>query len=240
MYLVPSTEDRVIEDARQDLDAQLLSRTYIVNNYLTAADIALYGALHPILVCSTLAMIMIPSHEEFQSQLQPAQYYSHPAVTRYFDHIQSAPSVRQSAESLAPAFSLVEFDVENAPKAERKAEPPKKKEKKLEQVAEAVSSAATSVKDKVVAALTDAKPTREKKDKKKDAGAADAKKAAKTPAVAEDAGEPVPSWIDLRVGHIVDGKYSLIFIYESQPNLCVVKKHPDADGLYIEVVVSIT
>lgn len=197
-----SQGDIVKPEGVKDLDAQLLSRTYIVNNYLTAADIALYGALHPIL-----------------SQLQPAQYYSHPAVTRYFDHIQSAPSVRQSAESLAPAFSLVEFDVENAPKAERKAEPPKKKEKKLEQVAEAVSSAATSVKDKVVAALTDAKPTREKKDKKKDAGAADAKKAAKTPAVAEDAGEPVPSWIDLRVGHIVD-----------------VKKHPDADGLYIEQI----
>lgn len=178
----------------KDLDAQLVSRTYIVSNYLTAADIALYGALHPVL-----------------SQLQPAQYYSHPAVTRYFDHIQSAPSVRQSAEALAPAFSLVEFDIENAPKPERKAEPPKKKEKKVEQVAEAVTGAAVTVKDKVAAVVTDAKPGKEKKEKKKDA--------VKAPAAGEDAGEPVPSMIDLRVGHIVD-----------------IKKHPDADGLYIEQI----
>jgi len=35
----------------QDLDSQLVPRTYIVGNYLTAADVALYGALHPTLVC---------------------------------------------------------------------------------------------------------------------------------------------------------------------------------------------
>ncbi|KAF7982906.1 hypothetical protein HWV62_25172 [Athelia sp. TMB] len=182
----------------KDLETQLVSSTYIVSNYLTAADVALYGALHPVL-----------------SQLQPAQYYSHPAVTRYFDHIQSAPSVRQSADILAPAFSMVEFDIENAPKPERKAEPPKKKEKKVDQVAEAVVGAAVAAKDKVTAVVTDAKPGKEKKEKKKDA--------AKAPAAAEDAGEPVPSMIDLRVGHIVD-----------------IKKHPDADGLYIEVNSSVS
>jgi aminoacyl tRNA synthase complex-interacting multifunctional protein 1 len=35
----------------QDLNVQLVPRTYIVSNYLTAADVALYGALHPVLVC---------------------------------------------------------------------------------------------------------------------------------------------------------------------------------------------
>lgn len=34
----------------QDLDAQLTPRTYLVSNYFTAADVALYGALHPIFV----------------------------------------------------------------------------------------------------------------------------------------------------------------------------------------------
>ena len=48
--------------------------------------------------------------------MQPAQYYTHPAVTRYFDHIQNRPAVRKSAEPLAPAFSLIPFDLENAPK----------------------------------------------------------------------------------------------------------------------------
>lgn len=35
---------------RQVLDSHLISRTFLVSNYLTAADIALYGTLHPVLV----------------------------------------------------------------------------------------------------------------------------------------------------------------------------------------------
>jgi aminoacyl tRNA synthase complex-interacting multifunctional protein 1 len=34
----------------QSLDAHLVPRTYLVSNYLTAADIAVYGALRPIFV----------------------------------------------------------------------------------------------------------------------------------------------------------------------------------------------
>lgn len=34
----------------QGLETQLVPRTYIVSNYLTAADVALYGALHPVFV----------------------------------------------------------------------------------------------------------------------------------------------------------------------------------------------
>lgn len=56
---------------------------------------------------------------------------------------------------------------------------------------------------------------KEKKEKKKDAAAAESggkkkEKASAPPAggkaVAEDAGEPVPSMIDMRIGHIIDGK----------------------------------
>ncbi len=45
----------------KNLDTQLVPRTYIVNNYLTAADVALYGALHPTFVStiSTSATIFI-------------------------------------------------------------------------------------------------------------------------------------------------------------------------------------
>ncbi|KIM89347.1 hypothetical protein PILCRDRAFT_95219 [Piloderma croceum F 1598] len=190
----------------KELDSQLVPRTYIVSNYLTAADVALYGALHPVI-----------------SQLQSAQYHAHPALTRYFDHIQTTPSVRKCAESLAPAFSLVLFDLDNAPKPERKAEAPKKKEKKIDNPAD---PPVTTAKDKekttagAVENKTDARAPKEKKEKKKDAGT-DGKKAdvSKKVAPAEDAGEPVPSMIDLRVGHIID-----------------VKKHPDADGLYIEQI----
>lgn len=83
--------------------------------------------------------------------------------------------------------------------------------------------AAKSVKETVQAAAaavvgdkSDAKAAKEKKEKKKDAGAADGKKGGgKAPAVAEDAGEPAPSMVDLRVGHIVDSESTPVvwFIY---------------------------
>ncbi|KAG2127786.1 hypothetical protein BD769DRAFT_1356912 [Suillus cothurnatus] len=186
----------------QDLETQLIPRTYVVSNYLTAADVALYGALHPVF-----------------SQLPPAQLYSTPAVMRYFDHIQTRPSVLAAASALSPAFSSVSFDLASAPPIERKVDAPKKKEKAAA-VAEQV--VAVSKEDK----SPEDKP-KEKKEKKKDAAAADnggkKKEKASAPAggkaVAEDAGEPVPSMIDMRIGHIVD-----------------VKKHPEADSLYIEQI----
>ncbi|KAG1882606.1 hypothetical protein F4604DRAFT_1678131 [Suillus subluteus] len=194
------------EVALPDLETQLVPRTYIVSNYLTAADVALYGALHPVF-----------------SQLQPAQLYSTPAVTRYFDHIQTRPSVLAAASALSPAFSSVSFDFASAPPIERKVDAPKKKEKAAA-VAEQVEPTA------VAASKEDKSPEdkpKEKKEKKKDTAAADnggkKKEKGSAPAggkvVAEDAGEPVPSMIDMRIGHIID-----------------VKKHPEADSLYIEQI----
>ena len=120
------------------------------------------------------------------------------------------------------------FDLDNAPARERKAEPPKKKEKKpvAEVVKEKVSEVKDAVKEKAVAALDKAAPRREKKgkdDKKPAAGANEekGKKKGESPpkqAAAEEAGEPQPSMIDLRVGKIVE-----------------ISKHPDADSLYVEV-----
>ncbi|KAI6128806.1 hypothetical protein EDD17DRAFT_1706309 [Pisolithus thermaeus] len=204
----------------QDLDAFLTPRTYVVSNYFTAADVALYGALHPTL-----------------SQLQPSQYYATPAITRYFDYIQLKPSVLSAARALSPAFSLVTFDLDSAPKIERKAELPKKKEKppkptdqQPQGTENAENARDTEVsKEGATVSSKEQKPPKEKKEKKeknKDTGAAtqaegSKKKGGAAPAnkPAEDDGEPVPSMIDMRVGHIVD-----------------VKKHPDADSLYIEQI----
>ncbi|KAG5645467.1 hypothetical protein DXG03_006012 [Asterophora parasitica] len=200
----------------QMLNTTLLPRTYLVANQLTAADVALYGALHP-----------------YFSNLQPPKYYALPSLTRFFDHIQSSSVVRPAADALAPAFFTVTFDLDNAPKVERKAEPPKKKEKK----AGAASASASATPAPVSAtgspapsgspASTDAAASgapadkqgvkKEKKEKKKDAGADNGKNKAKAPAA--DEGEPVPSMIDLRVGRIVH-----------------IEKHPDADGLYVEQI----
>ncbi|CDO71440.1 hypothetical protein BN946_scf184909.g34 [Trametes cinnabarina] len=201
----------------QDLEATLVPRTYLVSNYFTAADVALYGALHPTI-----------------SQLQPAQYYSHPAITRYFDHIQHHPSVRKTAESLAPAFSVVQLDLENAPHQERKADAPKKKEKskaapdaeKEAPEPKANKAAAKADKKAKKADTTEAAaPKAEKVEKEGKTQKTEKKeKKAKEPKAAQNAdkaedGEPVPSMIDLRVGRIVD-----------------VKKHPDADSLYVEQI----
>ncbi|KAG2155824.1 uncharacterized protein EDB93DRAFT_1239003 [Suillus bovinus] len=190
------------EVALPDLETQLVPRTYIVSNYLTAADVALYGALHPVF-----------------TQLQPIHLY--PAVTRYFDHIQTRPSVLTAANALSPAFSSVSFDFASAPPIERKADAPKKKEK--------AAAVAEQVEPTVVAESKDDKSPenkpKEKKEKKKDAAAADngGKKKEKAPVggkvAADDAGEPMPSMIDMRIGHIID-----------------VKKHPEADSLYIEQI----
>lgn len=139
--------------------------------------------------------------------------------------MQNRPAIRASAEKLSPAFSLVTFDLDNAPAQERKAEPPKKKEKKsvAEAVKEKVSEVKDAVKEKAIAASDKATPKKEKKEKKPTAGANEerGKKKGESPpkqAAAEDAGEPQPSMIDLRIGKIVE-----------------ISKHPDADSLYVEV-----
>ncbi|EEB92246.1 hypothetical protein MPER_09274 [Moniliophthora perniciosa FA553] len=194
-------------DNYKDLESVLVPRTYIATNYLTAADVALYGALHPIV-----------------SKLEPSQYYSHPSITRYFDHIQSCLPVRKTADTQS-SHPVVSFNFEDAPKIERASELTKKKEKTPKAAPEEpITSAETSKeKEDKQQEKKDKKDKKEKKEKAaapQDGGKKGAeKKGGKAPAPAPDDGEPVPSMIDLRVGHIVD-----------------VKKHPDADGLYIEQI----
>ncbi|KAF7288574.1 hypothetical protein HMN09_01386500 [Mycena chlorophos] len=185
----------VNEPGFKTLDAELVPKTYLVSNYLTAADVALYGMLHPTV-----------------SKLKPSEYFAHPSVTRYFDHVQSAVPVRTAADALS--FAQVTFELADAPRVERKVEPPKKKEKKVAPAVNASAPPAESTAPPAVesapAPAAEAKPKKEKKEKKEKGCAA---------AAAEDSGEPVPSMIDLRVGHIVD-----------------IMKHPDADGLYVEQI----
>lgn len=103
------------------------------------------------------------------------------------------------------------------PKLERKADPPKKKDKpaKAEKAPEPSEAAG------LTEGKAQTKEKKEKKDKKepKEKGQAAAaeggssKKGAassggKSAPTAEDSGEPVPSMIDLRVGHILDGSFN--------------------------------
>ncbi|KXN88171.1 hypothetical protein AN958_07630 [Leucoagaricus sp. SymC.cos] len=197
----------------KELNAVLLPKTYVATNYFSAADVALYGSLYSII-----------------SQAESAQHYATPCVTRYFDHIQCHQPIRAAVAPFAPVFSLVHFDFDNAPAVERKTETKKKEKKAAAPAQESSPAALTTQAPPVAEASTRAPPAqekaqkKEKKEKKKDAATANEEggkknKGGKAVPVAEDTGEPIPSMIDLRVGHIVD-----------------VIKHPEADSLYIEQI----
>ena len=122
--------------------------------------------------------------------------------------------MQTAAQALSPAFSVVPFDFESAPKIERKQEATKK-----EKAPKTVDKPATGENIVVAAKSRETRPReppkeKEKKEKKRDAATAGAEEGGKMSkggasgkAPPEDAGEPVPSMIDLRVGHIVDGMY---------------------------------
>lgn len=131
-------------------------------------------------------------------------------MTRWFDHIQLLPNVRTAGTSTSPPFSLVSFDIENAPKQVRSSEAPKKKANKSVKVLATEPPATTpmapsqehSPKEKEKETKRQHK---EPKEKKADTSAPDGTKRATNKSAAAESITPVPSMIDLRVGHIIDG-----------------------------------
>jgi aminoacyl tRNA synthase complex-interacting multifunctional protein 1 len=110
--------------------------------------------------------------------------------------------VRKSAEAVAPAFDLVPLDFSTAPPIERKALETKKKEKLPKPTENSASpTPAANKAERSEAKKKEKQGTVAGKDEKKKA--ADGPKAAS--AANEDAGSPIPSMIDLRVGHILEG-----------------------------------
>lgn len=116
--------------------------------------------------------------------------------------------MRKSAEAVAPAFDLVPLDFSNAPPVERKALETKKKEKLPKPIENSASQAPAANK----AERSEVKAPKKKEKQNAAAGKDEKKKAADSPkatsAATEDAGSPIPSMIDLRVGHIVEGTSS--------------------------------
>jgi aminoacyl tRNA synthase complex-interacting multifunctional protein 1 len=163
--------------------------------------------------------------------MQGPEIYTYPSLIRYFDHIQSCPSVRKAAEALPSPLPFIALDLDSAPKLDRKVEPAKKKVPKAvapEGCAPtplAETAKAAQLQAEVPAPLpTEGKAQSKKKEKK--AGSTvpvdeDKKKAAgggKAP-VMEDSGEPMPSMIDLRVGHVVDSESFLFATGRKATNL---------------------
>ena len=112
--------------------------------------------------------------------------------------------MRKSAEALAPAFDFVPLDFSTAPRIERKALDTKKKENPPKSTENTASPALAANK----AEHSEIKSVKKKEKQDAVSGKVEKKAAEKpktTPAAAEDAGPLVPSMIDLRVGHIVEG-----------------------------------
>lgn len=140
-----------------------------------------------------------------------------PAVLRYFLHIQDLSGVKAAQKELPNAFPPVDVDVSSLPAPPRAAPAPKQKKEKKDKAADGAAAGKEGKKDK-----------KEKKDGAAAAGAPEGaktekkqkkEKAPKQPAAPAAPFVPVPSMIDLRVGKVLD-----------------VKRHPDADSLYVESI----
>ncbi|XAO25016.1 methionine-tRNA ligase, beta subunit [Cryptococcus bacillisporus CA1280] len=204
------------------LNEKLTPLTYLNSNYPSTADVGLYAHLHP-------SMINAPA----------TQHPTLPAVLRYFLHIQSLPSVSSARSELPNAYPTLEIDLSTLPAPERKAPAPKvKKEKKAaaptaesvpaaaEDAAASVAGAVSAATGAVIEAATNAAETikgtvvgKPEKDAKKKEKKEKKEKAAKAPKPAAEVTGPMPSMIDMRVGKVLD-----------------VKRHPDADSLYVETI----
>ena len=162
-------------------------------------------------------------------------YYSLPAVTRYYNHIQHLQPVNEARTLLRDTpFLLVSFDLDNMPPIERKVEVKEKKPKK--EVAKAVETdgkkAKTAGEKPAPASQPEDKPQtsgeaapadqskKEKKDKKdKKEKAPQSSEGKKAKPAAEPAASPSPSMIDLRVGKVLEG--------ENLPNYHLCECAPD-------------
>ncbi|KAL1407546.1 G4 quadruplex nucleic acid binding protein [Vanrija albida] len=188
----------------KSLNDKLTPLTYLVGNAPSTADVDLYARLHP-------ALAGAPA----------GQHPEHPAVLRYFLHVQDLDAVKAAQKELPNAFPPVDVDVASLPAPPRAAPAPKvKKEKKDKAAAGEAAPAAEGKKEKKDKAAAPAEgaagaaPEGKKKEKKEKK-----EKAPKAAAPAAEPTGPLPSMIDLRVGKVLD-----------------VKRHPDADSLYVESI----
>lgn len=205
------------------LNTKLTPLTYLYNNQPSLADVSLYCHLHPTIASAS-----------------PSSHPSRPSVLRYFLQIQSLLAVQTAQAQQPNSFPPLDIDISTLPLPERQVVAPVKKDKKpkgaaaqaadsasasASTVAETVTAAASSVVSAATATVASAAETVKaavvggeeratpapKKEKKE-------KKEKPKPAPVVETG-PLPSMIDMRVGKVLD-----------------VKRHPDADSLYVESI----
>lgn len=200
----------------QALNDKLTPVTYLVGTNPTTADVSLYARLHPSIVSLGCGMKLT-----LQASAPASQHPENPAVLRYFLHVQDLEGVKGAQKELPNAFPPVDVDVSSLPAPPRVAPAPKEKKAKKDKAEGDAKEAKEDKKekpakgDKAAPAEAAAGAAVEGKEGKKEKKAK-APKAAAAPAAPL---VPAPSMIDLRVGKILD-----------------VKRHPDADSLYVETI----
>ncbi|KAJ7175850.1 hypothetical protein C8R46DRAFT_1079796, partial [Mycena filopes] len=134
--------DLVNEAGLKTLDTQLVPHTYLVNNYLTAADVALYGALHPTIACApvrtaadALAPVFAPVVFDFKDAPRAERKVEAPKKKEKKEKVAEVPAAGTSKASAEPPAAAAAVPVEG--KTQKK----EKKEKK-EKAAPAKAAAA--------------------------------------------------------------------------------------------------
>lgn len=214
----------------QALDSQLTSLTFLVANTLTLADLALLSSQHKVV-----------------ASLPASSQHAVPSLVRYVSHIShlAATDARTGPSTAAAGYTAFDPVFEGQPPIERKdlaAEKKQKQQAKVDkakgaadeakaqgkpQVAAVAGAAAASSAQGAAAAESGEKQGKKKEKKAKEGGSGGGggageggsgggKKNKNEPAAPT---VPLPSMVDLRVGKILD-----------------IKKHPDADSLYLETV----
>lgn len=126
------------------MDKELESRTFLVGESATAADLSLFASVHPYIVSLSSASdcepsarpaptLNLPATNSLRASVKQASathsaHLSHPAVSRHFDQIQHLPELQPVLGNLfTPAE--VKIDVDNVPVVEIKQEAKVKKPK---------------------------------------------------------------------------------------------------------------
>ncbi|KAF9439300.1 G4 quadruplex nucleic acid binding protein [Entomortierella beljakovae] len=201
------------------LNDHLETRTYIVGNTISNADLWTF----------------VKIHEQFNATTKEGQL-KRPNLTRWFDLIQEqtsglgnllpvsidleAPELKIVAkEKAAPAVNTAEEKkAKKAGKKEAKAEE-KKAKKEVNAAAPAIAAAPATPSPATPAASEATEEKAAHADSQKAQKKEKKVKAPKAPAAPVGPATPQPWQIDLRVGKIIN-----------------VEKHPDADSLYVETV----
>lgn len=209
----------------QAIDELLIPKTFVAGETLTAADLAVFAAVHPYIVRTLL--FAASAHEVncvtfcSQSKASHSDLVSHAAVTRHFDHVQNLPLVATAlARSSVLSPANVSINVSDVPAIEIKPDVKVKKPKAEGAAAasEAQQPKKAANKDAVKAdkqkaeqrsenaaeQVAGAKEKGEKKNKGEKKEKAPKEKKPAPPAAVVEA--PAPWMVDLRVGKIIDGK----------------------------------